>query len=374
MVNVIWQPFVLSLGASMPLLGFLESLGGFRGLTTTLIQPIGGWLADRVGRKLFVALASVFAMASLAIYLLAGLAGNWLLLIPGVLILGLVAISGPAMSTMTAESTGSRERGGAYGTIMFAFALPGVFAPLVAGLVADRLGFLKVFLIGLALEAGVLGLVAFHLKETLALSNRKPLLTSQLAGVLKATFAPARRLKGFYAAVTVDACAWGVGSSIIYGLLSETYHFTAFQLGIMSSLSAVGWAVCQLPIGRMVDRHGTKKFLLLSEVCGVLLMAGWLTFTRFEAFAALQLLYGLAIAAWLPALLTWIANSVSEEERAEEMGRVNAFRGLLSFPAPYIGGVLYEALGFRAPILVNLLGTIAALILIAVLVREPTTS
>jgi MFS family permease len=172
----------------------------------------------------------------------------------------------------------------------------------------------------------------------------------------------------------VDAFAWGTGSSILYGLLSETYHFTAFQLGVMSSLSAASWAVSQLPIGRMVDRHGATKFLMLSEVFGILMMAGWLTSTRFEAFAALQLLYGLAIATWAPAMLTWIANSVSEEERAEEMGRVQAFRGLLSFPAPYIGGVLYEALGFRGPILVNLLGALVALILIAVLVREPTGS
>jgi MFS family permease len=358
----------------MPLLGFLESLGGFRGLVTTLIQPLGGWLADRLGRKLFVILASALAMASLAIYLLAGITRNWLLLIPGVFLLGMVAISRPAMNTLTAESTGSGERGAAYSTIMFSFALPGAFTPLLAGFVADRLGFLNVFLIGLALEMVVLGLVTFGLRETLALPKRKPLLTNQLAGVVKGVLIPARRLRGFYTAVTVDAFAWGTGSSILYGLLSETYHFTAFQLGVMSSLSAASWAVSQLPIGRMVDRHGATKFLMLSEVFGILMMAGWLTSTRFEAFAALQLLYGLAIATWAPAMLTWIANSVSEEERAEEMGRVQAFRGLLSFPAPYIGGVLYEALGFRGPILVNLLGALVALILIAVLVREPTGS
>lgn len=34
-VSVMRQPFVLNLGVWMSLLGFLESLGGFRGLTTT---------------------------------------------------------------------------------------------------------------------------------------------------------------------------------------------------------------------------------------------------------------------------------------------------------------------------------------------------
>ena len=31
MVRAIWQPFVLHLGASMPLLGLMESIGGFGG-------------------------------------------------------------------------------------------------------------------------------------------------------------------------------------------------------------------------------------------------------------------------------------------------------------------------------------------------------
>ena len=46
MVRVVWQPFVLSLGASMPLLGLLESLGGIRGLVPTLVQPLSGRLSD----------------------------------------------------------------------------------------------------------------------------------------------------------------------------------------------------------------------------------------------------------------------------------------------------------------------------------------
>src|SRR5512137_1350391 len=71
MVSVVWQPFALSLGASIPMLGLLTSLGGFAGIVTSMVQPIGGWLADRWGRKPFVLLASIAFIGGYALYALA---------------------------------------------------------------------------------------------------------------------------------------------------------------------------------------------------------------------------------------------------------------------------------------------------------------
>jgi MFS family permease len=116
------------------------------------------------------------------------------------------------------------------------------------------------------------------------------------------------------------------------------------------------------------------KFLMLSEVVGIIVMAGYLVFKGFEAIVALQILFGLVPAMWAPAMLTWVANSVSEGERGEEMGKLSAFRGIFAFPAPYLGGLLYEAFGFRGPIFVNMIGALLALFLIALLIRKPLTS
>src|SRR5512136_2741895 len=70
MVSVVWQPFALSLGASIPMLGLLTSLGGMGGIVTSLVQPVGGWLADRAGRKPFIVWASVVLIAAYASYML----------------------------------------------------------------------------------------------------------------------------------------------------------------------------------------------------------------------------------------------------------------------------------------------------------------
>jgi len=372
MVRVVWQPFVLSLGASMPLLGFLESLGGLRGLVPALVQPLSGRLSDYWGRKVFVLSSSVFAIVALSIYVLAKFTDNWRLLIPGVAILGLAFASRPSEDSMTAESAGVAERSRAYSLVMLSLALSGVVAPLLAGFVADRWGYVVVFLMGLALDVAALSLVVGLLKETLVSQSRRPVASEQLKGVFRGILVPPGKFRGFYIAVAVDAFAWGTGWGILYGLLSEVYHFTASQLGLMSCLSSVGWAVFQMPVGKLMERYGCVKSMILSEAVGVILLVGWLQAATFETFALLQILFGLTIAAWLPATMTWMANSVPKEKMAEEIGRLSAFRGLVGFPAPYIGGLLYEAFGFRGPITVNLIGALTALILMATVVREPT--
>jgi len=372
MVRVLWQPFVLSLGASMPLLGFLESLGGIRGIVTTLVQPLSGRLSDYVGRKVFILASSVFAIVALSIYVSASFTDNWHLLIPGVAILGLASVSRPSEDSMTAESAGVAGRAMAYSLVMLSFALSGVFAPLLGGFVADRWGYIVVFLMGLALDIVALSLVASLLRETLVSQPRRPLAFHQLKGVFRGILVPPGKLRGFYIAVAVDAFAWGTGWGILYGLLSEVHHFTASQLGIMSCLSSIGWAIFQMPVAKLMERYGCVKSIILSEAGGVILMVGWLHATTFQTFALLQILFGFTIATWLPATMTWVANSVPKEKMAEEIGRLNAFRGLVGFPAPYIGGLMYEAFGFRGPITVNLIGALTVLILMATVVREPT--
>jgi len=371
MVRAIWQPFVLSLGASMSLVGLLESIGGFGGIVSTAMLPLGGWLSDRRGRKPFVVMASAFGFAALATFALAGWAREWRWLLPGVVFLGLTAIARPAADCMTAESATPDARGRAFSLIGASFAVSGILAPTLGGFLADRYGFLPVFVLGALLEIGILCVTATTLRETLPPESRSSLIASEFFTLLRRVIKPPARLRSFYVAVTVDAFAFGTGAAILSGLLSKTYHFTPFQLGIMSSASSAAWAVSQLFIGRQVDKRGCVPFLIASEVIAVAVTGGWLVAKSFEAFVALQALWGLVPATWMPSFMAWIANSVPESKRAEEMGRLGAFRGLLAFPGPYVGGLLYEAVGFQGPIIANMIGAGIVIVLLCLFVREP---
>jgi MFS family permease len=371
MVGAVWQPFVLHLGASMSLLGLLESIGGFQGIVSTAMLPLGGWLSDRRGRKPFVVLASGLGLATLASFALAGWVREWRLLIPGVILMGLTAIARPVVDSITAESAASDAQGSAFSLTVMGFAVSGVFAPTLGGFLADRYGFLAVLLAGLAMELITLCVMSLALTETLAPEHRAVARLSELPALLRRVITPPARLRSFYIAVAIDMFAFGTGSAILFGLLSKEYGFSPLQLGLMSSAQSVTWAVLQLFAGRQVDKRGCVPFLVLSEAIAAVVTAGWLLAKSFTAFLALHALLGFAVATWVPAFMAWIANSVPEGQRAEEIGRLGAFRGLLSFPAPYVGGLLYEVVGFRGPVLANLIGAAIVTVLLWRFVGEP---
>lgn len=371
MVGAVWQPFVLSLGASMPLLGFLESIGGFQGIVSAAMLPLGGWLSDRRGRKPFVVLGSALGFAALVTFAVAGWVKEWRLLLPGVVLLGLTAIARPVIDCLTAESAASDARGTAFGLTSMGFAVAGVFAPALGGFLANRVGFVAVFLMGATVELILACVMAAALTETLAPEQRTVPRVSELPALLQRVITPPAGLRSFYIAIAIDMFAFGTGAAILFGLLSKEYGFSPLQLGLMSSAQSATWAIAQLFVGRQVDKRGCVPFLVLSEAISVVVIVGWLVARSFAHFLALHALLGIGVATWVPAFMTWIANSVPEGQRAEEIGRLGAFRGLLSFPAPYVGGLLYQVAGFRGPILANLVGAVIVAVLLWRFVAEP---
>ena len=369
MLRTMLQPFALSLGASMAFLGTLEALGGHGGVITSLIQPVGGWLSDRRGRRLLVILGNVLSLMALAFSIIASYSNDRTWLVPAIITLGLSAVNLPAVDSTVAESVETHKRSMAYSVLMFFTILPGIFASSIGGFIADEFGYAPLFLIGTLLQGFSLFLILRFMRETLRVLHS--IEWSELAKSFGAFLFPTGELRGFYLAIASDAFVWGVGSAILPGLLRKTYNFSNFQLGIMWGILSVSSACSQLPMGVLVKKYGCKRFLMLSEVVGILMMTGWLMFTSFEAFAALQVLMGLVISTWVPAMKTFLANSVSEESRAEATGKLAAFRGLVGFPAPYLGGVLYDRMGFSAPITTGLIGVAFTLFIIFLLVHEP---
>jgi len=374
MVSVVWQPYVLSLGASMTTLGWLTSLGGFQGIVTSLIQPLGGWLADRMGRKPFVVWASVVLAAAYALYTLAGVTHLWTFLIPGVILIGLSALNRPARSSLTVESVTAEQRGMGFSVVQVATVLPGIFAPILGGFIADRATATAVFPVGILFEVMSLFLVARFLSETSGASlTRERASWSELWSMLKRSVIPPPGLFGFFLCLAGDSFVWGISLGTLFGMFSETYGLTDAQLGLMTSAMSVSMAITQLPVGRLVDRYGCKPSMVFSEAIGLPLMLMWAFSSRFEVLVASYALFGLVGSTWGPAVMAYLAARTSSGERAEAIGRLSAFRGLLAFPAPFIGGLLFERGGLRLPVMVSLVGIVLVMMGIILLVKEPKT-
>ncbi|MFQ5950885.1 MAG: MFS transporter [Candidatus Geothermarchaeales archaeon] len=371
MLNVVLQPFTLSLGVSVVVFGILFSFGNkFGGLVSSLIQPVGGWLSDSRGRKIAVVLGMVLNLIFLSLFLLAALTQNWLLLLPGYLFLGLGLLEYPAVQSLAAESVDVEKRVMAFSTVNFFLILPGTVTTFLGGYLADAFGYSIIFVLSIAVEALNLGLVTLFLKETYGgPSKRAP--RRSLATFVRRAIVPPPNLRRFYVAMTADAFSWGLGAYILYGLLRVEFEFTNTEIGIVAGVFTISFATAQLPVGKLIERFGSKRSLVVSEALGIPLMLGWLSSTEVAPFALLGILGGVIAASWGPAMQTILVNSVPTADRGGTVGTLAAFRGLVSFPAPIIGALLYERWGFWAPITAGLAGVIASVFLLVLLVREP---
>jgi MFS transporter, DHA1 family, multidrug resistance protein len=369
-INVVWQPFVLSLGTSMSVLGLLTSLGGFNGIIPTLVSPVGGWFADRRGRKLLLLGASLSCILGYVLYTTAGLTGLAFALAPGIILVGAAQIARPATNALVGESVRAERHGSAYSLLMFANIVPGILAPLAAGWLADRTGYTAIFPLALGAEALSFLLIARFLQET-GVERERAGDWNELAQFLRRAWRPPRGLGALFIISAMDSFSWGLGWGLLYGLFNKEYGLDAGHLGILSSSMSLSWAVLQLPIGRVIDRIGPKAILALSEALGPPLMLVWMTQSRFEILAASMALFAATAALWIPARSTFITQAVAPESRAEAFGRLTAFGGLLAFPAPFVGGFLYDHFGFTAPLLANLIGSFITLVVIVIFVHEP---
>lgn len=371
MLFVVWQPFVLGLGASMAVLGGLSATLGLLGALSSLIW---GKLSDRAGRKPFLILSNVLKAGALVFCIIAD---TWFLLIPYVILMGLSASYQqyhPARASVVAESVKKEERGVAYSVLMFSSqATEAVVAPL-GGFLAIVYGFVPIFYGCMLADLVCALLTLVFVQETL--EEKSQVAVPVRSGnesrwkILREMFWPESHLLGFYVAMVVDAFAYGLGNSILYGMLVKSFEFNLYELGLLSTTLSVAWSVAQIPFGKLIDRYGRKLFLLVSQTFYTITVFGWLLSNNLVHFIVLQIPFGIAIASWVPTVPAFLADNVPKKRRAEAIGKLQAFRSIFAFPAPYIGGLLYVAFGFWAPLFLNFIGSFVACFLLLVLVHE----
>ncbi len=346
---VIRQPFILSLNPSVAVMGFLEGLGGFQGLLPALIQPFFGWLSDRMQRKPFIVLGTVLMEFSLILFLISGLTSTFIFIVPAVILSAVSLLAMPIIDSLIAESVETSKRSVAYNKIMLASMAPGIFSPFIGGILADRFGFISVLAIGIVIQALIVILLVLFLKEDPF--EKRAINFSELRAFIKRNLSPSRNVRNLYWMNTIDALSVGLGPGILYGLLRSNFGFSISQLGILSTISAISMVFTQLLISRRIVNFGIKKLLILANVGYLIYVGGAALSNNFYIFLLLEVGMGIAPALWVPAHKTLLANSVTKKERAEAMGRVTLYRGLFGFPAPFIGGLLYEQFGYQVPLL-----------------------
>ncbi|WP_426076283.1 MFS transporter [Janthinobacterium sp. PSPC3-1] len=228
-------------------------------LAVTALSVNAGRLGDRLGRRrLLLAGIAVFAMASL----LCALAPNLPLLVAARIAQGAGAAVMLALAmAMAAGAVSQRRAGSAMGLLGSMSALGTTLGPALGGLLLARYGWPSLFLVNLPLAGLALLLAWRYLPEgRQAPGLPPPRLALRTAPALAA---------GLLASALVSAVMM---TTLVVGpfYLARGLQLDSAVSGLVLALGPLAAALCGVPAGRLVDRHGAQRMLKAGLLCAAL--------------------------------------------------------------------------------------------------------
>jgi len=298
----------------------------------------GGFLADRVGKKLTIGLACVVLAPSLFSYSVA--TSVFLVVLAYFAQMFAMYLFQPAFTAFVADLSRLSSRGKAFGGFNLFWMISTVPAPLIGGILVDSVGLRFPFMIGSVVA--VTGLAASFGLVNVSGRVDPPDKVSDSRPAEKAPMPLARVLWLFGAIALLTGLANGLGGPLIRDFPIYKLSVDATQLGLIFSLgSGLATAVVQVPGGFLADRFGRKP-LMLASLLGAAFVVG-LAFTG-SLFQFILVSVGLFAFGNIgsPAYQAWLMELVDDAQRARVWGLINAVMGVGSFFGPFISTWLWQ--------------------------------
>ena len=355
MQELIWQPYIISLGGSMAVIGGFQSLWI---LLTHGLQFITGELCDAWGRKRSI---SIYYVGSVLGLTLSILARDWRWLIPAIIIYSIAdGLADPSFYPIYVESVDEKQMGFAISLLSLSWFLPGLYSKLLAGYIGEDMGLVNVLKIALA--GIVLASLVFELTVKETLKQRRRVDWDTVRRNLLGAFKPRKDLRAIYMLSILNRFALQVSFGIFVAMLYEGRGFSLLQIGLLLTIATASTTLSLIPAGRLVDRIGSTLFLRASVLLSILSFGGFILSGSYRVYMLLQVFRGLAVGLWDPSFNSLISKAVPSERRGSLYGSLNGLRGFISFPAPMIGAYVFNSIGFRGPFMVSVLASLVSLV------------
>jgi MFS family permease len=156
-----------------------------------------------------------------------------------------------------------------------------------------------------------------------------------------------------------DGMVWG-----IFPILLSQKNFSIEQIGIVTAIYPAVWGLGQLITGKMADRFCKKDMLFVGMILqGIsLLVMPWAQTMLHFIFLSVILGWGTAMV--YPTFLATIAENTNPADRAKSLGVFRLWRDLGYAIGAILTGIIADALGISASIIVIGSLTIGSAILI----------
>lgn len=317
---------------------------GITFLIVCLAAPFWGRLADRKGRKITL-IRSSFGMALCNVLIAFQTTPEGVVLIR--LIQGLVSGFYSASITLIASESPIERTGWALGLLASANLAGSLIGPLLGGYIADTVGIRNDFIIvGILMGlAGVLATAFIHENyvpkpniEKLSISKLKEQIPefSSIVALCVASFIYAICIMSLQPVISV----------YIKGIVPSNTENLAFIAGAVFSAMGIAQLMSSSPLGKLVDKVGPRKVLVVSLIYVGLFNIPQAYVTSVYQLAFIRFLQGFGLGGMLPALNTYLSSKTPREFT----GQVFSYNQSCLFFGYFLGAIggssLMALLGF----------------------------
>jgi MFS family permease len=317
-----------------------------------LLQILGGWISDSLGRLRSIAIGSVAGVLSYVGLILAP-TWQWVLLGAG---LGSVTRSliGPSFPAFIAEQSTEENRARVFGLTQTIFRVVIIVGPPLGGWLAETYGF-KVMLMcagGIYTTAAVIRVGMARVAARGSEADPKKLTWGGLRGNL-AAIGGMMVAGGLLTWILITDGIVDVSFSLSFDLMplymESVGGLTPAQIGWLFSIFGVFSMLTNIPAGWLADKKGERVAIAMGFALDFVGMTLFVQAAGFWAYAVAWALAGVGMGMIDPAYQSLISKVVPDHLRGTAFGLLSTSLGVFSLPAPAIGAQLWERVGPRFP-------------------------
>jgi MFS family permease len=355
--------YLKDLKASIPQIGLFFTLAQ---IVPLLLQILGGWISDSLGRLRAIAIGSVFGVIGFIPLILAD-TWHWLLLAVAV---GSVAraLVGPSFDAFIAEHSSEQNRGKVYGVSQSLFMIVSVVGPPLGAWLAGSYGFKFMLLVaGVFYFAAAIMRIGMAREATKGQTSKPTLSFAGLKSNLGAMFG--LMFSGGLITWILITDGFRDVSFQLSGNLFPVYmqdigRLTITQIGWVNSLFGLCMMLTTFPGGWLSDKVGERVgiasgMVLMGSALFILINIPqgnvWLYFAGWA-------MAGMGVGIMMPAYQSLISKAVPQHLRGTAFGLFSTSLGIISLPAPWIGAQLWDRVSPQFPFTITAIALLISII------------
>jgi MFS family permease len=330
-----------------------------------VVQILGGWVSDSLGRLRSIALGSVAGNLTYVGFILAP---TWQWVMSGMFFSAITrSLIGPSFSAFIAEQSAEQNRARVFGISDTLFMIVGVVGPPLGGFLADKYGF-RIML--------ACAWVLYFFATVIRVSMARTAARGHEANPQRLSLGSLRTNLGSMVGLLLSGgvitwilitdgvrdISYSLSGNLMPVYLEQIGGMTFQQIGWLGSIFSVCMMLVTMPAGWLADKKGERLGIVMGFLFEFIAMFTFMQVRGFWGYALVWAVFGLGTGMMSPAYNSLISKAVPEKLRGTAFGLFGTSLGVVSLPAPWAGAQLWEHYSPRLPFYVTGLAALGSVI------------